>query len=74
MGADPSLMGLSDKNSIRPLFVALADHCIQSKDGVLTMINPTIVLCATSGERERRILAATLLHPHSAHWPLATGV
>ena len=57
VGADPGLMGLSDKNSIRPLFVALADHCIQSDEGVLTMINPTIALCATSGEHERRILA-----------------
>ena len=57
VGADPSLMGLSDKNSIRPLFVALADHCVESENGVLTMINPTIALCATSGEQERRILA-----------------
>ena len=57
VGADPSLMGFSDKNSIGPLFVALADHCVQSENGVLTMINPTIALCATSGEQERRILA-----------------
>ena len=57
VGADPSLMGFADKNSIRPLFVALADHCVKSENGVLTMINPTIALCATSGEQERRILA-----------------
>ena len=57
VGADPSLMGFADKNSIRPLFVALADRCVQSENGVLTMINPTIALCATSGEYERRILA-----------------
>ena len=57
VGADPSLMGFADKNSIRPLFVALADHCVQSDNGILTMINPTIALCATSGEQERHILA-----------------
>lgn len=54
---DPSLMEFSDKNSIRPLFVALADHIQKWPDGVLTMINPTIALSSTSGLRERQILA-----------------
>lgn len=57
VGADPSLMEFSDKNSIRPLFVALADHIQKWPDGVVTMINPTIALSATSGVKERQILA-----------------
>ena len=55
--ADPALMGFADKNSIRPPFVGLADHCVDRSDGVLTVINPTIVLTAPSGQRERLILA-----------------
>ena len=55
--ADPGLMEFGNKNSIRPLFVALADHSQKRPDGVLTMINPTIALSSTSGLRERQILA-----------------
>ncbi len=57
IGADPGLMEFSDKNSIGPLFVALADHVQKRSDGVVTMINPTIALSATSGLKERQILA-----------------
>ena len=57
VGADPSLMEFSDKNSIGPLFVALADHIQKWPDGVVSMINPTIALSATSGLKERQILA-----------------
>ena len=55
--ADPGLMQFADKNSIRPLFVGLADHCIERDDGILTMINPTIALTAPSGQHERLALA-----------------
>ncbi len=55
--ADPSLMEFSDKNPIRPLFVALADHVQKRPDGVASMINPTIALSATSGLKERQVLA-----------------
>ena len=55
--ADPGLIEFADKNSIRPLFVGLADHCLERSDGTLTMINPTIALSAPSGLNERRILA-----------------
>ena len=57
VGADPSLMEFSDKNSIRPLFVALADHVQKRPDGVVSMINPTIALSSTSGLKERQVLA-----------------
>ena len=57
VGADPSLKEFSDKNSIGPLFVALADHVQKRPDGVVSMINPTIALSSTSGLKEREVLA-----------------
>ena len=54
--ADPALMEFADKNSIRPLFVGLADHCVERFDGILTMINPTIALTTPSGQQERLVL------------------
>ena len=56
-GYDPDMLGFADKNSIRPLFVALADRCLDEADGVLAMINPTIAITATSGYKERMIMA-----------------
>ena len=55
--ANSSLMDFADKNSIQPLFVGLADHCVERSDGVLAMINPTIALTAPSGQRKRLALA-----------------
>ena len=55
--ADPGLVEFADKNSIRPLFVGLADHCVERSDGTLTMISPTIALTTPSGQRERLALA-----------------
>ena len=55
--SDPGLTRFADKNSIRPLFVGLADHCIERSDGALTMINPTIALTTPSGQHERLALA-----------------
>ena len=62
--ADPGLMEFADKNSIGPLFVALADHVQKRPDGVVSMINPTIALSATSGLKERQILARRF-HVHT---------
>ena len=55
--ADPGLREFMDKNSIRPLFVALADHVLNRRNGVFSMINPTIALSSTSGLKERQVLA-----------------
>ena len=55
--ADPGLAEFADKNSIGPLFVGLADHCVERSDGTLAMINPTIALTTPSGRRERLALA-----------------
>ena len=57
VGADPSLMDFTGKNSIGPLFVALADHVQRRPHGVVSMINPTIALSSTSGLKERQMLA-----------------
>ncbi len=54
---DPELAGFVTKRSIRPLFVSLAERCVNSDSGILAMINPTIMFSATSGRQERRILA-----------------
>ena len=60
-----------DKNSVRPLFVALADRCLRDADGILTMVTPTVALCAPSGLNERRVLAERY-HIHTVltgRWP-----
>lgn len=54
--SDKDMDDFVDKNTIAPLFVALADHCVNRADGVVTMIHPTIALSTTSGLNERRIL------------------
>ena len=54
---DPALADFVEKNSIAPMFVALADKCIPAEDGVLAMIHPTIALSNPSGIEERLILA-----------------
>ena len=54
---DKHMEDFVDKNSIRPLFVALADRCLHNVDGIMTMVTPTVALCAPSGLIERRILA-----------------
>ena len=62
--ADPDLEGFWDRNSIRPLFVALAEHCVERPGGILTMISPTIALTAPSGQLERLALAQRF-HVHT---------
>ena len=46
-----------DKNALEPLFTALADRCVKGANGVLTMVNPTVALCAPSALDKRRKLA-----------------
>ena len=62
--ADPDLSEFMDKNSIGPLFVALADHVLNHRNGVFSMINPTIALSSTSGLKERQVLAQRF-HVHT---------
>ena len=55
--ADPGLTEFAGKSSVRPLFVGLADKLLPANNGLMTMINPTIVLSNPSGIGERRMLA-----------------
>ncbi len=55
--SDKDMDDFVDKNSIAPLFVALADRCLKVQDGVLTIVHPTIALTNPSGQHERVVLA-----------------
>ncbi len=55
--SDKGLKNFADKNSIGPLFTALADACVDKNDGIITIILPTIALTGASGLIERKILA-----------------
>ena len=55
--SDKALNDFVDKNALEPLFTALADRCLMGNSGILTMINPTVALCAPSALDKRRILA-----------------
>ena len=55
--SDPELTDFADKNSLAPLFDALADKCLSPSNGVLTMVHPTIAMTAPAAQNERRILA-----------------
>ena len=55
--ADSPLSEVLDKNSLRPLFAALADLCLDRDEGVFATVLPTIALTATSGLPERLELA-----------------
>ena len=57
VAADPEMEDFGDKNSIRQLFVALADKCLDTGNGLLAMVNPTIALTTSSGRQERVVLA-----------------
>ena len=58
--SDNEMEDFTDKNSIRPLFAALAERCLDTQAGIMTTVLPTIALTATSGQQERRILAQRL--------------
>ena len=53
---DKDMENFVNKNSLGPLFVALADRCLAAQ-GVLTIVHPTIALTNSSGLDERVVLA-----------------
>ncbi|MYA00145.1 MAG: hypothetical protein F4076_02020 [Acidimicrobiaceae bacterium] len=58
VGAEPSLDGVLDKNSIRPMFETLAGCCLSADTGsVIAMIAPTIIAAAPSAAGMRRWMA-----------------
>ena len=69
--SDKDMDDFKDKNSIRPLFAALAERCLDSETGIMATVLPTIALTATSGQQERRILSERF-HIHTVltgRWP-----
>ena len=62
--SDRELADFADKNSLAPLFVALADKCVEQGNGILSMVHPTIALTNPSGQLERQILAQRF-HVHT---------
>ena len=54
--SDKSMNNVANKNSIAPMFVALAEKCL-SEQGIMGMIRPTIALTGPSGLIERKFLA-----------------
>ena len=55
--SDADMNDFVDKNSLAPLFVALADKCLSTSNSTLTMVHPTVALTNPSGRQERAILA-----------------
>ena len=55
---DPQLHGALHKNSIGPLFEALAERCNDPNQGTLAMILPTIALSSTSNLKIRQLFAS----------------
>ena len=55
--SDPAMDNFADKNSLAPLFDALADKCLSPSNGVLAMVHPTIAMTAPAAHSERCILA-----------------
>ena len=55
--SDKDMEDFVDKNALEPLFTALADCCVSRQDGIITMVTPTVALCAPSAQSKRRILA-----------------
>ena len=80
--SDDEMIDFTDKNALEALFTALADQCVQGPSGILTMINPTVALCAPSALKKRRILARrfhihtviTSHHPGQINLSQNTGI
>ena len=53
--ADSELQGFGSKNSIGPLFEALAEKCLDPENGVLAMIWPTIAVSGPDNAEFRKI-------------------
>ena len=54
---DPELEKFVTRRAGGPLFVSLAEQCLNQESGILAMINPTIMFSSSSGLQERRVLA-----------------
>ena len=62
---DQAMDDFVERRTIRPLFTALADRCVQPENGIVTTVIPTIALSNTSGQQERKNTRATV--PYLQH-------
>ena len=62
--ADESLKLMASRTTVRPLFVMLGTRVADPDTGIVTMVNPTVALTATSGLNERKALAQEF-HVHT---------
>ena len=61
---DSEMKKIINRNSIGPLFDALTDKCLDKKQGVFAMINPTIAMTGISSRNKRKVLASRF-HIHT---------
>ncbi len=54
---DPEMDDFVDKNALRPMFDALAERCLNPKDGTMTTVFPTVAFSAPSARKERIVLS-----------------
>ena len=79
---DQDMEDFVDKNALAPLFVALADRCLDARDGWMTLVSPTIALSNPSGLHERIVLAqrfhihtiVTIHHPRNFNMSQNTNI
>ena len=70
--SEPSLDGVLDKNSVRPMFETLAGSCLATDpESVFAMIAPTVIATAESAAGMRRWMASRL-HLHTVLTNFAT--
>ncbi len=70
---DSGLDGFVSKNSIGPLFEALAEKCADFSSGVVAMIWPAVALTGPSTQYKRRVLRQAFSCPYHSHLPSASA-
>ena len=61
---NPDFEKFMDKRALRPMFVGIAEKCVNQQTGVFVMISPTIAMTGPSGINER-ITLAKRFHIHT---------
>lgn len=79
---DPGMEGMAGKNSTGPLYVAIAEHVLNEREGILAMFAPSVLLTGTEAGIERRVLAerfhietiVTSFDPGAPNFSVDTGI
>ena len=61
---DPELENIVNRNALAPLFVGIAEKCVNYQNGTVTLFHPTIACTNPSGKKER-IELAKRFHIHT---------